>query len=151
MTRRAFSVVEVVVVLGLVSLVGMTGVARLQGTVVASWRCRWAMQEVVTTLRVMRFRARHEERTYVLRITPSDRRLEVVAMDRNPAYGATLVRTLWLPEELVLVAAPEAVTALPSGQFVPATVMVRAPASELVFRVQMTAEGTVQLHEQPAT
>ena len=151
MTRRAFSIVEVVVVLGFVSLVGMAGVARLQGAVVASWRCRWAMQEVVTTLRVMRFRAQHETRAYVLRIAPSDRRLEVVAMDRNPAYGGTLVRTLWLPEELVLMAGPEAVTALPSGQFVPATVTARAPASELVFRVQMTAEGTVQLHEQPAT
>lgn len=82
--KRAFSLIEVVLVVGLAGLLGSVALPRVRSTV-ELLHCRDAMQQVAADLRVMQFRALNERRGFAMRIDPAARRLQVVCVESGEA------------------------------------------------------------------
>lgn len=148
--RRAFSLVEVVVLIGVAGLLSSVALPRVRPTAeLLGYRA--AMQQVAAELRILRFRAVHEQRTFTVRVDPRSRRLQYVVHEIDPRRRGRIEQTVWLPEGLVILHAPTRLTIFPSGSMTPASVLVEAPRTQRTFRLTMTADGVVSLSELPAT
>lgn len=140
--RRAFSIAEVVVAVGLISLLGSLGLQRRPPATFLQYRS--AMADVAGTLRTMRLVAMHSRRTYAVRLDAALRRVQVVWL--RPGAGEQVVRTIWLPEGLAIREAPAQVLITPTA-VEPASIVIDAPRYERAFRLH-TGEA-VDLHEEP--
>ena len=140
--RRAFSIAEVVVAIGLLGLLGSLGLQRQAPATFLQYRS--TMTDVAGTLRTMRLVAMHAQRTYVVRLDPSLRRIQVVWL--RPGAGEQVVRTIWLPDGLAIREAPAQLLITPTAVEA-ASILIDAPAYERAFRLH-TGEA-VDLHEEP--
>ncbi|GEM_PF-6188913 len=141
--RKAFSIAEVVVAVGLISLLSSLGLQRRPPATFLQYRS--AMADVAGTLRTMRLVAMHSQRTYAVRLDPVLRRVQVVWL--RPGAGEQVVRTIWLPEGLTIREAPAQVLITPTA-VEPASIVIDAPRYERAFRLH-TGEA-VDLHEEPS-
>ena len=141
--RRAFSIAEVVVAISLVGLVGSLGLHRRAPATFLQYRA--ALTDVAGTLRTMRLVAMHAQRTYAVRVDPVLRRLQIVWL--RPGAGEQVVRTIWLPEGLMIREAPEQVLITPTSVEA-ASLVFEAQGFERAFRLQTGADA-VDLHEEP--
>ena len=148
--RRAFSLVEIVMVIGIAGLFGSMALPRMRPTMELI-RYRSAMQQVAAEIRVMRFRAINEQRTFTLRIDRSSRRLQLVAMDLEPTPRERIEHTIWLPEGLDLIEVPDRLTVFPSGAMAPASLLAEATQFGRIFRLTVSASGIVQFSEEHST
>lgn len=149
--KRAFSLIEVVVVVGLVGLVGSIAIPRARRA--TEFLCyRAVMQDIASTVRLMHARAVNSRQRFTLRIDTAAERLQlVVAGERSPSGGESVERTIWLPRGLDITQAPEQLTVHPTGEMLPAVIVVEAPAFQRTFRLLTSPSGAVQLHEEPST
>lgn len=148
--RRAFSLIEIVVVIGVIGLLGSVALPRMRPTM-ELMRHRSAMQQVASELRMMRFRAMNEQRTFALHIDSDARRLQLVVIELEPTPREWVERTIWLPEGLDILEAPERLIVFPSGAMAPASMLAEAHGFSRIFRLTVTANGIVRLNEEPST
>ena len=141
--RRAFSIAEVVVAVGLLSLLGSLGLHRQAPATFLQYRS--AMTDVAGTLRTMRLVAMHAQRTYAVRVDPALRRIQVVWL--RPGAGEQVVRTIWLPDGLAIREAPAQLLITPTAVEA-VSILIDAPAYERAFRLH--TGDVVDLHEEPA-
>ncbi len=148
--RRAFSLVELVVLIGVAGLLGSVALPQVRPTTeLLGYRA--AMQQVAAELRILRFRAVHEQRTFTVRVDPGTRRLQYVVHEIGPRQRGRVEETVWLPEGLAILEAPSRLTIFPSGSMSPTSVLVEAPRTHRMFRITLTGDGVVYLSERPAT
>lgn len=142
--RRAFSIAEVVVAVGLLGLLGSLGLHRQAPATFLQYRA--ALTDVAGTLRTMRLMAMHAGRTYAVRTDPALRRLQIVWL--RPAGGEQVVRTIWLPEGLTILEAPEQFLITPAS-VESSSIVFDARGYERVFRLHTGQDNAVDLHEEP--
>ncbi len=148
--RRAFSIFEIVVAIGIVGLLGSVALPRIRPTMELI-RYRSAMQVIAAELRIMRFRAMNEQRTFAMRIDRPSGMIQLVSMEMEPVPREEIERTIWLPEGLELLEAPERLMIFPSGAMAPASLLAQVPEAGRVFRLTVSSHGIVRLNEEPAT
>lgn len=148
--KRAFSLVEVMVIVGLASLLGTMTLPRI-GPAMELATYRSAMQQVVMELRTLRFRAVNERRTFAMRINSASRMVQFVAIELEPTPRTWVERTVWLPEGIDLIETPEHLMMFPSGEMAPTSILARVPALDRIFRLTVSSSGIVRLHEEPLT
>ena len=112
---------------------------------------RSAMQDVVNTLRTMRLRAMARTQRGELRVDAERRVLQFVMVEQGAHAFETVMRTLWLPEDLELSEAPAVVSVLPSGALSPASIITTAPSYQRAFRLTTDGRGAVRLDEEPTS
>ncbi len=105
------------------------------------------MDDVAGTLRTMRLVAMHSHRTYAVRTNATLRRVQIIWL--RAAGAEQVVRTIWLPEGLVIRAAPSQLFITPSSVDT-GTILIDAPRFERAFRVRANSDGAVELHEEPS-
>ena len=152
--RRAFSLVEIMVLAGSIMLVTQIGVSahRWMWHQAELVRYRSAMQDVTDTIRAMRVRSLTKRQITQLRIDASRGGLQVVAIQgRWGGHIETVERTLWLPHGLEISDAPAVVTSQPSGALSDASIIVMAPLYQRAFRVTIDHAGQVRLDEEPTS
>lgn len=146
--RWAFTLVEVV---ALISLVGFLSAAALvrapQGGGLRAHRA--AMQDVARAIRTMRGRAIAQHRPTQLHIDAAQRCFRFATAQDDQRLYEIADQTLWLPEGLQVSEAPALLTALPSGEVSPSSILVSTPAHHRLFRLRTDARGTVSLDEDP--
>ena len=152
--RRAFSVIEVIVLIGSVVFVTQFGgaVHRWMWTQADLLRYRSTMAELTEVLRAMRQRAVGTHQTAQLRIDARRGGLQVVIIqERRGGRVERVERSLWLPKGLQITDAPDVVTSWPSGTFSPSAILVTAPSYQRAFRLTTTGRGEVRLDEEPTS
>ena len=148
--KRAFSLIEVVVIVGLAGLVGSIAIPRVKRA--TEFFCyRAVMQDLASTVRLMHARAVNGHQRFTMRIDVAAERLQLVVAGRSPLEGESVERTIWLPRGLDITQAPEQLTVLPTGEMLPSVIVVEAPAFQRTFRLRTSPLGAVQLHEEPST
>ena len=148
--RKAFSLLEVVVVIGLASLLSSIAMSRAKPTM-ELFRYRFVMQQVAGELEAMKFRSRNEGRMFIMRIDDAGGMLQVVAVDTGPTQGSRIQRTIWLPEGLDITKAPEQLVAPSTGQMPEASIEVEAEAFQRIFRLTTHPTGLIELREDLST
>ncbi len=137
--------VKVALVLAL--WLGLIVLPRLHGAhTMASYRL--AMRELSESVRAMRARAQAQDRMVQLRIDAAHGQFQVVSQRYRPRHEV-VEQTIWLPKGLSVNEAPKMVAALPNGFRSAGDIVVAAPAYNRLFRLTMTAQGKVELHEEP--
>src|SRR3989338_5976346 len=151
--KRAFTLVETVILIASISLVSLIGAGahRWMWSHAELWGYRLTMQDVASSVRQMRYRALHAKRTVALRIDAATRRLQFVTVDAPPVEQESVVRTIWLPPGLAIMQAPVLLTASPSGAMPRTSIVIEAPAFQREFQLRTSPSGTVHLHEEPST
>jgi Tfp pilus assembly protein FimT len=149
-TRRAFSAVELLLVIGLASLVSSVAFSRAKPTL-ELFQYRSLMQQLAAELQTMKFRSRNEGRTFIMRIDRASGMVQVVAEDRAAVPAVHVQRTMWLPEGLSIIQAPKQVLATPFGHLQSTAIVVEAEAFQRIFRLTTTPAGVVDLNEEPST
>ena len=154
MTKRAFSLVEIVVLAGSIMLVTQIGASahRWMWHQAELVRYRSAMHELTDTIRVMRVRSLTRRQTTQLRIDPSRGGVQVVAIQGTSGRRVEVVeRMLWLPKGLEISDAPAVITSQPSGALSAASIIVTAPLYQRAFRVTIDNASQVRLDEEPTS
>lgn len=146
--RRAFTVMETVILLVGLVVVGVVG-SSFQRRLLAQaelLRYRAAMGELAMTVRSMQVQASTQHRTFELRVDATQKRLQMVEIRQTPGGVVETVRqTVWLPAGLEVSEAP-AVLTLQVGER--ASLVIAAPAYNRLFHLMASRSGGVQLHEE---
>jgi len=149
--QRAFSLIDIVVIVGLAGLVGTIVGPRVKRA--TEFLCyRAVMQDIASTVRLMHARALNGQQRFTMRIDAVAERLQLVVVGgRPPSERESVERTIWLPRGLDITQAPEQLTVRPTGEMLPSVIVVEAPAFQRTFRLLTSPSGAVQLHEEPST
>ena len=148
--RRAFTFIETAILLTSIIVVSVIGssVHRWMWSQAELLRYRAAMQDVTNTVRAVQFQASDRHRRLELRVDASQRRLQVVEIQRTRGRLIETVReTVWLPEGLEITDAPTVLSPLSNGRV---SIVVLAPAYNRVFQLTTSQSDGVQLHEEQA-
>ncbi len=114
-------------------------------------RYRMAANDVAATIRVMRTRAIAQRRGLELRIDADHGVFYLSSTPRGRHAYAQLERTIWLPAGLQISEAPPAFSTQPNGTFTSASMMLVAPSYHRLFRLTTSANGMVELYEEPTS
>jgi len=106
---------------------------------------RASMQDLCEVIRTMRWQTTSSRRTLELHSAPSRRSFQVVALEGR---GRIVQRTIWLPEGLEIVEAPERVIARPGGHLTSGVIIASIPSHNRIFRLTITERGFVECHEE---
>ncbi len=152
--RRAFSVIEVVVLIGSVMFVTQVGgvVHRWMWTQAELLRYRSTMADLTGVLRTMYQRAVATHHTTQLRIDARRGELQVVTLHEHlGGHVERVEQAFWLPKGLQITDAPEVITYVPSGDLIPGAILVTAPSYQRAFRLTTDRRGEVRLDEEPTS
>ena len=147
--RNGFNVIELVIAIGVAGLLGTMALPRILPTM-SLMRYRSAMQQVAAELRIMRFRAINEQRPFIMRIDSGSGRIQLFAIDKTSTQREWIERTIWLPDGLDIIEAPEELLVSPSGDIAQGALLSRVADFHRVFRLTVTAGGIVRLNEEPS-
>ena len=152
-TTRAFTLIETVILVASIGLMSLIGAKthRWMWAQAELWGYRFTMQEVASTVRQMRFRAVNARRTFTMRIDAGARRIQLMAVGASSLIPESVERTIWLPQGLAILQAPEHLTASSTGVMPSVSIIVGAPAFQREFQITTSPSGIVRLHEEPST
>lgn len=145
---HGFSVIELVVITGLVGLLGSFTVPRV-------WRAaeylryRSAVDAVASLVRVSRHHALMQREPVELRVDAARGMFALVEFDARTIRTERVERTVWLPAGLEVADAPTTLRIPPSGDVPTADIVISAPAYHRNFRIITHRTGSVELHEEP--
>lgn len=111
-------------------------------------RYRATLQELSDAIHTMHWRALSQRWIVELRVNESRSGFQVVAIEGTPRMEI-IERTMWLPEGLQLLDAPDRFTVDSTGRLPRLSLVLRAASHNLLFRVTVTQEGFVQVREEP--
>jgi len=150
---RAFSRVETLLFAGSLILVGLVvpAIHRAVWTQAELLSYRATMRDLTRTVQAMRSRAKAQHRLLELRVNAVRGVFELASIEGGPNPLQRLERTIWLPKGLTIGAAPDVLTASPTGELPSASIIVEAPSYNRQFRLTTHETGLVQLHEEPTS
>jgi len=148
--KRGFSTIELVLVIGIASLVSSIAIPRIHPTI-KLMQYRSSMRQVAGELRVMRYRAINEKSTFSLRVDPVLGRVQMVSIHPDPTPSEKIESTFWMPEGLEIIEAPDHITIFPSGDVTPATILAKIDDPGHIFRIVISPRGMVRMTEKPTT
>lgn len=150
MRRKGFTLLEGTLIFASVALISVFGASMHRWMwAQAEWgRYRTTMQELTATVRTMPSRALAKRRTMHLRIDAARGTFQVTSAQGSSRTYTTVERTIWLPDGLEILEAPEALTASATGRLSAGAIVVAAPAYDRLFRVTTSEAGVVKLHEE---
>lgn len=123
-----------------------------QGTVDSALsEYRISLHDLAGTIRAMRTKAIAEKHPFELRIDQARGAFTVASLSRSTSNYAALERVLWLPEGLEIVETPLWITAQSNGAMTAASIVVGAAGFHRFFRLTVSTQGIVELHEESAS
>lgn len=109
---------------------------------------RSVIQEVAETIRSMHWRAATTNQPMELRIDAPRGCLHVVTFEGNRRVMEVVERTLWLPESLKILEAPNVLRVAPGQLHGPVTLILSAPDYSRLFRLTVLPDGRVTVREE---